>query len=146
MPPQTMPCPHHERVNERLANAETKASLAKDKVETHEGQINDLYAKHNECRDINTNILERLTAIEENQSTYMKQLGDFIQEFKEMRFNKRLMELEDFSWFRKKMTTLRNNLPWAFFTLILLIILFLLIAQDVSFGKLLKFIRGGPGP
>ena len=141
MPPQNQ-CVHHERVNERLANAETKATLAEAKTAIHEGQINDLYDKHNEGRDVNNKILARLTAIESNQSTYMKQLGDFIQEFKDKHFDERLLDLEDFGWFRKKMTALRNNLPWAFFTLILLLILFLLIAQDVSFGNLFRFLKG----
>lgn len=140
-------CVDHDKRTEQVGTllADTKA---------HEGQIADLYDKHEETRKLlydikscverNSNDMKAgLAKIEEmffsfNQAFQKRTLyaDGLVAEFRtEVGVIKdRLIKVEEFQWFRDKMNWIRNNLPWAVMSVVMVGVAALIIMHAASEG------------
>lgn len=138
-------CLSHDDNMKRLSQAEAGVSICLERTANHQTAVGDLYEKYNA---INTQILQRLTAIEGNQQNVLDDVAgikDDICEIKTKHDNyiERLMEIEKFKWFRDTANRIHDRLPWYILFIGILLIFFILGTIDVSIGKILKFFRFG---
>lgn len=104
-------CPQHEDTRDRLVEAQTK-------VNTHEGQIQDLYKK-------NAAVMDLLQQIKIDTASMNARMGAFIDQYDERvkygdqviaarerdmeEIAKKFEEYDSFKWFRDSMNKIRDN-------------------------------------
>lgn len=131
-------CPNHEGLNERLAETEKECAVNSTRVGTVENQVCDLYNKYNDTTTQFSMIIARLTGIETNQKSYMEDFKKFVRDFESINIDGRLKALEDFGWFRKPATMIRDNLFWFILTLIGFTVLILALSHNTVMEFLIK--------
>jgi len=140
-------CPYHENQTQATAALATRA-------EVHADQIADLYDKHTEtmrllneinlCMKTTTKEMrlgfERLEGIIADLSKTIDKQYEYIESMiveqkgiiEDMQ--RRIGKLEEFEWFRKKMTWARDNLPWFVFYILFAGIIALMLFHSVEEG------------
>lgn len=131
-------CPNHEGLSERIAGTEKECAINSTKVDAVESQVADLYDKYNDTTSQFSMIISRLTGIETNQKSYMEDFKKFVKGFELINIDGRLKALEDFSWFRKPATMIRDNLFWFIITLIGCAVLILTFSHNDTIELLIK--------